>query len=57
MRQHGHQVETVQTVSGYESPTQAANGAAVVQTGKVKFLSVMVKTSSKTPPKKMCPAV
>lgn len=43
-------METVQTVKcGYESPMQAANGAAVVQIGKVKYLSVMMKMSSQTP--------
>ncbi len=32
-------METVQTVTcGYESPTQAANGAAMVQIAKVKFV-------------------
>lgn len=37
-------METVQTVKcGYESPMQAANGAAMVQIGKVKYLSVIVE--------------
>lgn len=55
-RQHGHQVETVQTVKcGYESPTQAANGAAVVQIGKVKYLSVTVENG--VPEPQLCPAV
>lgn len=43
-------METVQTVKcGYESPTPAANGAAVVQIGKVKYLSVMMKMSPQSP--------